>query len=285
MKITQIIFLTLVLFQQSVGQDIKSLEQKLSSGGLTATDSIEALNLISRELIFVNQSRALAYANKALELSIKTNNSIGTAYAYRNLSTIYSYNDNYVISMEYIQRALDIFVLRNDSIGIANCYITLGHTYRQLQNRKEEIDYHLKSYNIFKSLNDKARIGVTAHNLGESYYNAGDLKSSRELTLYAININDSLNKKSVLSSCYKVMGMIELTEKKLVPAENYFKKVLDLTTQLGENSQKVAAAESMIQLATVYKLMGDLANQSKFLLMASEFSIKNNLPSYLQRKH
>ena len=285
MKITQIIFLTIGLFHQSMSQDIESLERKLSSGGLTTIDSIETLNLISRELIFVNPSRALAYANKALELSIKTNYSIGTAYAYRNLSTIYSYNDSYFISMEYIQRALDIFVLRNDSVGIANCYISLGHTYRRLQNSKEEIDYHLKSYNIFKSLNDKGRIGVTSHNLGESYYNAGDLKSSRELTLYAININDSLNNKSVLSSCYKVMGMIELTEKKLVPAENYFKKVLDITTQLGENSQKVAAAESMIQLATVYKLMGDLANQSKFLLMASEFSIKNNLPGYLQRAY
>ena len=285
MKITQIIFLTIGLFHQSMSQDIESLERKLSSGGLTTIDSIETLNLISRELIFVNPSRALAYANKALELSIKTNYSIGTAYAYRNLSTIYSYNDSYFISMEYIQRALDIFVLRNDSVGIANCYISLGHTYRRLQNSKEEIDYHLKSYNIFKSLNDKGRIGVTSHNLGESYYNAGDLKSSRELTLYAININDSLNNKSVLSSCYKVMGMIELTEKKLVPAENYFKKVLDITTQLGENSQKVAAAESMIQLATVYKLMGDLANQSKFLLMALEFSIKNNLPSYLLRAY
>ena len=285
MKITQIIFLTIGLFHQSMSQDIESLERKLSSGGLTTIDSIETLNLISRELIFVNPSKALVYTNKALELSIKTNNSIGTAYAYRNLSTLYSYNDSYFISMEYIQRALDIFVLRNDSIGIANCYISLGHTYRRLQNRKEEIDYHLKSYNIFKSLDDKERIGVTAHNLGESYFNIGDLVGSRKLTLYAVKINDSLNNKPVLSSCYKVMGMIELTEKKLIPAENYFKKVLDITTQLGENSQKVAAAESMIQLATVYKLMGDLANQSKFLLMASEFSIKNNLPSYLQRAY
>ena len=124
---------------------------------------------------------------------------------------------------------------------------------------------------------------MTSHNLGESYYNAGDLKRSRELTLYAININDSLNNKSVLSSCYKVMGMIELSEKNLALAENYFKRVLDLTIQLGENSQKIAMTESMIQLATVYKLMGDLDKQSQFLLAASEFSNKNNLPNYLQR--
>lgn len=285
MKVTQTIFFTLIFFNQTIGQDIDSLEKKLSSKQLTTIDSIETLNLISRDLTFVNPLKALDYANKALELSTRANNSLGAAYAYRNLSSIYSYNESYFISMEYLQRALDIFTFNNDSIGIANSYITLGHTYRRLQNRKEEIDYHLKSYRIFKRLNNKERIGVTAHNLGESYFNIGDLVNSRQLTLYSIKINDSLNNKSVLSSCYKVMGMIELAENNLGLAENYFKKVIDIATQLGENSQKVATAESLIQLATVYKLMGDLNNQFKFLLMASEFSNENNLPSYLQKAY
>ena len=201
-----------------MSQDIESLERKLSIGGLTTIDSIETLNLISRGLTFINPTKALAYSNKALDLSIKADYSIGSAYAYRNLASIYSYNDSYFISMEYIQRALDIFILNNDSIGIANCYISLGHTYRRLQNRKEEIDYHQKSYAIFKRLNDKERIGVTSHNLGESYFNIGDLVKSRQLTAYAIKINDSLNNKPVLSSCYKVMGMIELSEKNLASA-------------------------------------------------------------------
>jgi tetratricopeptide (TPR) repeat protein len=268
-----------------MSQDIESLERELSTEGLTTIDSIETLNLIGRGLTFVNPAKALAYSNKALALSIKADYSIGSAYAYRNLSSIYSYNDNYFISMEYIQRALDIFILNNDSIGIANCYISLGHTYRRLQNRKEEIDYHQKSYAIFKRINDKERIGVTSHNLGESYFNIGDLVKSRQLTTYAIQINDSLNNKPVLSSCYKVMGMIELSEKNLASAEKYFKKVLAITTQLDENSQKVATAESLIQLATIYKLTGDLKNQFEFLLKASEFSIKNNLINYLQRAY
>lgn len=285
MKVAQTIFFTLALITQSIGQDVESLEKKLSSGQLTTTDSIETLNLMSRGLTFVNSLKALAHANKALELSTMTNNLIGTAYAYRNLSSIYSYNESYFISMEYLQRALDIFTLKSDSIGIANCYISLGHTYRRLQNREQEIDYHLKSYRIFKRLNDKERIGVTAHNLGESYLNVGDLANSKQLTLYAIKINDSLNNRPVLSSCYKVMGIIELTERNFSQAESYFKKVLDISTQLGENSQKVATVESMIQLGNVYKLLGDSDNQFKFLIAASDFSSKNNLPGYLQQAY
>ena len=285
MKIIQTIFLITILVTQTMGQNIDSLERKLGSKKLATSDSIEILNQISRGLTFVNPVKALDYANKALELSTATDNSLGEAYAYRNLASIHSYNESYFISMEYLQRALEIFMLNNDSVGIGNCYISLGHTYRRLQNTKEEVNYHLKSYEIFKKRNDKERVGVTAHNLGESYFNIKDLVKSRELTLYAIKINDSLNNQSVLSSCYKVMGLIELAENNFELAENYFKRVIEIATRLGVNSQKVATAESMIQLATVYKIMEDKRNQYKFLMCALEFSKANNLPTYAQKAY
>lgn len=285
MKIIQTIFLITILVTQTMGQNIDSLERKLGSKKLATSDSIEILNKISRGLTFVNPVKALDYANKALELSTATDNSLGEAYAYRNLASIHSYNESYFISMEYLQRALEIFMLNNDSVGIGNCYISLGHTYRRLQNTKEEVNYHQKSYEIFKKRNDKERVGVTAHNLGESYFNIKDLAKSRELTLYAIKINDSLNNQSVLSSCYKVMGLIELAENNFELAENYFKRVIEIATRLGVNSQKVATAESMIQLATVYKIMEDKRNQYKFLMCALEFSKANNLPTYAQKAY
>jgi signal transduction histidine kinase len=286
MKIIQLIFFIVLLCYHAIGQNVEALERKLSSKGLSTNDSIEILNTVSRDLTFVNRIKALDYANKALELSLRTNYSTGAAYAYRNLSSLYSFNDSYFISMDYLQRALEIFTLNNDTIGMANCYIILGHTYRQLQNRDEEIEYHLKAYEIFKKLNNNIeRIGVTAHNLGESYFNVGDLAKSRQLTLYALNINDSIGNKPLISACNKVMGMIELEENNLSAAENYFKKNIELANQMGETSQKNATAESMIQLATVYKLMGDFDKQLQFLLAASEFSTKNILQSHLQRSY
>jgi len=77
------------------------------------------------------------------------------------------------------------------------------------------------------------------------------------------------------------MGMIELSERNLDKAENYFKHVLDISTRLGKKSQKIATVESMSQLASIYKFKGDFDKQFEFLLMASDFSIKNNLQKYL----
>lgn len=285
MKIISIILLAVCLSCHTKDQDIKSLDQKPVSKRQATIDSIESLNLLARGLTFVNPLKALDYSNKALELSTKIDYPTGKGYAYRNLSSVYSYDESYFVSMDYLQQALDIFTLINDSVGIANCYISVGHTYRRLQNRKEEIEYNEKAYTIFKRLDDKERIGVATHNLGESYYNIGDLINSRKLTIDAIRINDSINNKSVLSSCFKVMGLIELKEKNISLAETYFHKVLDIAAQLGENSQKIATAESLLQLATINKLKGDFENQLKFLLMTSQFSFENNLPSYLQKSY
>lgn len=264
------------------GQDLVKLEQELVSGKLNTKDSIEVLNLLGRSLTFINQPKALVYANLALQRSIKSNNAKGIAYAYRNLSSLHSYNESYFVSMEYIQQALEIFEASNDSVGMANCYISLGHTYRRLRNREEEVYYHKRAFEIFSRVNDKERIGVTSHNLGESYFNAGDNEKGKRLTRLAIQINDSIKNNAVLSSCYKVMGMIEFSVNELDSAEQYLQKVLVLSEQLGENSQKVATAEAMFLLASINKLRGNRANQLKFLLNAADFCARHNLGNHLQ---
>jgi signal transduction histidine kinase len=279
------LFLIILLSYQGLGQDIDSLKRQLVSADFTTSDSVNALNLLGRELTYVDASLALEYTNKALELSIKTNNLIGIAYAYRNLAGIYAFDGSLFISMNYLQTAIDIFEDKNDSVGLGNCYISLGHTNRRLQNREEEVEYHLRAFNIFRVRDNVERIGVSAHNLGESYFNSGEYEKSISLTLFAIGINDSINKKPVLSACYKVMGLIALKNNNLEVAEKYFLKVLEISEQLGENSQKVATAESLIQLASIYKQRGDTDRQSKFLLSAVKSSTKYSLPKHLQRAY
>ena len=266
-----------------IAQDIASSERMLNSNNISQEKRIELLNNLSRDLTFANPIKALQYANEAYSLSESTNNSMGLAYAYRNLANIYFiHEESYFISMEYLQRAISIFSTEKDSVGIANCYISFGHIYRQLQNRKEEIEYHQKSLDIFEKLNIRERIGVTAHNLGESHFNIGDLEKSRELTLYAIGINDSIKNESVLSSCLKVMGKVEMAAENYSLAKEYFYRVLEISDRLDENSQKVATVESLLGLANLYRLTNNKEKEIEFLIRAATFSKKYKQIKYLQ---
>ncbi|MDP3353132.1 MAG: hypothetical protein Q8S44_05265, partial [Flavobacteriaceae bacterium] len=86
---TIILLLLLLLYLHSQGQNVLyPLEKKLDKSNLTTIDSVKTLNLLARQLTFTNTIQALNYSNIALELSTKNYDSIGVAYAYRNLSGI-----------------------------------------------------------------------------------------------------------------------------------------------------------------------------------------------------
>lgn len=274
--------ITCLLLLNTYGQDLDS-DQKNQEKTSLVYNTIDSLNILSRDLTFIDTKKSMESAQAALDLSVEHNYEIGKAYAYRNLSNLNIINEIYSLGMDYIQKALDIFRNQNDSIGIADCYISLGHLYRGLHNAKDEVKYFELAFDQFVQLNIQSRIGVAAHNLGESYYLNGDYDNSRKLTLFAIKTNKSIGQTSVLSSCYKVMGLLEFSNKNYDTAEEYFRNALNISEQLGENSQKVATVESMIELASIYKIRNQSNLQLSLLDQATEFSKKYNLSSYLPK--
>lgn len=276
-----LLFMFKALFAQT--QTVQKLQYSISRSELTEKERINTLYTLSRELTYVDNIKSLEYAEKALTLATDINDIDGIAYSYRILSSIYALNDNYFMGMEYIQKAIDIFEERGDKSGLANCYISLGHIYRSLNNREQEIEYHKKSFDAFTLLGTKERIGVSAHNLGESYYNNEEFTKAKELTRLAININDSIANLPVLSSCYKVMGLIKENEDQLDSAVHYFKKVISISDELGDNAQKVATAEAFIHLATMAESLKNDALEYEYLSNAEAFCRKYNLNKFLLR--
>lgn len=267
---------------QSKAQPIDSLERILARPDLSTAGRVEQLNLLARELTYVNPIRSIEVSKQALELASRSDNEKGKAYAYRNLAGAYSYYGSFYLTIDNLQKAQEIFERLHDSAGVANCNISLGHTYRRLRNRPNELQYHKAAYDIFLRMGIQERIGVTAHNLGETYFNIGDYEKSFALTTKAIIINDSLHNLSVLSSCYKVMGNLYLQRKEYEKAEQNFLQVLAISDKLGALSQKQATIEAMIQLAALY---GERAQQDKklhILNRAAGFVKENKLTDYVE---
>ncbi|WP_437372786.1 tetratricopeptide repeat protein [Maribacter litoralis] len=276
-----LLFILSALFAQT--QTVQELQYSISRPELTEKERINTLYTLSRELTYVDNIKSLEYVEEALTLATYINDIDGIAYSYRILSSIYALNDNYFMGMEYIQKAIDIFEDRGDKKGLANCYISLGHIYRSLNNREQEIEYHKKSFEAFTLQGIKERIGVSAHNLGESYYNNEEFIKAEQLTRLAIQINDSIANLPVLSSCYKVMGLIKENEGQLDSAGHYFNKVIKISDELGDNAQKVATAEAFINLATMAGSAKNDDLEFEYLANAEAFCRKYNLNKFLLR--
>jgi signal transduction histidine kinase len=273
----------LLLLTAASAQQIDSLERFLQQKNLPDTDRVNALNMLGRELAFIDPIKSAKLGSEALQTSLKINYTKGQAYGYRGLSSVFSTNNKTIIAAEYLQKAIRLFEKLNDSAGLANCYITMGHAFRRSQRRREEIEYHKKAFEIFSRLSIPDRIAVSAHNLGESYWLTGNYSKSRDLTTYAIRLlTDPAGNLSILSNCFKVMGKLELAAGNLEAAEQYFLRVLSITDTLGNHSQKTATAESMINLAAIYRQTGSRDRQRSILNKASAFCEANSMSRYLQ---
>jgi signal transduction histidine kinase len=248
---------------------LDSLRNQTNNVELPINSRIDILNLLCRDLIYVDIQLSAFYGNEALSLSIINEYKMGEANAYRNLASLFSFLEDYNLTFEYVQIALEQFESLNDSAGIANAYITLGHTYRRQKNTSMEVLYHQKSYEIFDKLGDINRIGVSLHNLGESYLNDKNYEEALHYTTLAIKANTSNNNLSVLSSCYNVLGKIYLTTERFADAELAFKKVIYLSELLGENSQKIALSEAYLFLGELYRLL----NQTDLIIEMLDKSI------------
>lgn len=283
MRRSLFLILTFLLIVQSAHpQAIDSIERVLQKKNLPAETRISLLNQLARDISFIDPIKSIDYGQQALRLSQQENNILGKAYAYRNLGSAYSNFGSFYLTMDNLQKARDLFTGLNDSAGIASCYISLGHIYRKLHNRKEELINNTRAYDIFTRLGIPERIGVTAHNLGETYFYTGAYELSLTLTRKAIAINDSIHNLPVLSSCYKVMGKIYAKREQLDSAALFFNKVLAISEQLGNKSQKIATIESMLGIAAVYEQQGLRNEHLAMLIRAVDFVRTNNLSDYVQ---
>jgi len=273
------IFIYSLSILNTCGQNVNSLSKY--DENKVFIDSIETLNILSRDLTFVDSKKSMKFAESALRLSLAHNYKIGEAYAYLNIGSIYSLREIYSFGMDYIQKSQAIFKNQNDSKGLANCYISLGLLYGYLNDFEEQIKYYKRSLDIFNKLNLPDRIAVSLHNLGESYYNNKDLENSREMTLLSIDISKSIGHSILLSACYNVMGRVELSSKNYDKAEVYFQKVIKIYRESSEDAHKITTLESFIHISEIYKIRKHYDNQIDFLNQASEFALTYNLPSYL----
>jgi signal transduction histidine kinase len=233
-------------------QKIDVLEDSLRINKLTDEQKIKIHNVLAREYSFVDAVKAISNAEMALKLSQNLNYSTGIANAYRIIGSVYAQNENYYQSLELFLASLDIFKRRNDSLGIANVYTSLGHYYRRLQKGEKAFSYYKDALEIFRGIGNEERLGVAIHNLSESYLHAKDYQKSRQLALESIIINKKIENLPVLSACYNVMGQLEMEIGAIDAAINYFKDVLEISNLLGDNSQKVATVNALINLSKIY---------------------------------
>lgn len=225
---------------------------------------VDSLNDLSKKYSYINNQKALEFANQALELALTHEYKRGQAFAFRNLSSVYSEQFTFSEAIEFINRALDIFEELDDQEGIANCNISLGHTFSRLKLDSVAFDYHLQAFNYFVKENNIERKLISTHNLAQAYFLINDLDKATELFHEAILIANELGNLQLKSSCLSYLGEIAYKQGENSAATLFFTEVLEINQALKEDSQKYATMSAFYHMGLIHKNKMDFISMLDF---------------------
>ncbi len=125
-----------------------------------------------------NQSKALEYFFKSLELAHKQRDTQLEATVYNNTALVFSTDGNDSLALEYHYKSLELHKEVEDSAGIALCYGNIGEVFRSQGNSKKAKENFQLGLSVSEATQDKKQLGFANSNLGSIALDEKDYKKA-----------------------------------------------------------------------------------------------------------
>jgi PAS domain S-box-containing protein len=234
---------------------------------------IDSLNDIGRNYTRVDREISNIHAYQALNYSLGIKYKSGEAYSYRTIASVNLLNGNYFSAVDYIYKSIEIFETLNDQKGIADANFTKGLIYRKLNKFKEGLEAHQKAFEFYQYSEDK-RKGIALFNLADSYFFNDKIDLSEKYLKEAFELALTSDDQFLLGNCYNLKSKILKSKGNDDEALEYANKIIQLSENLGAQSQKVFYIEALITKASIYKNKGNYNEEITHLKTALDLSIQ-----------
>ncbi len=240
-------------------------------------NSYYAVALAYRDL--GNKEKESKYMLSAIEIqeSLPEIDSIGLAYKYLQIGTLYDKMGDFELAENYLLYAQQFYkslkIKWHDEV--AETLKSLGILKNHQQKYGEAIDYFRSSIDTYSNIegrNNEQDIADCYKNLGNVYFNQKNYKIAKENALKALNRYKKLKLDSKISHSYELLGNISKRQKSYSKALHYFQESLKLRMEF---AQPDFVANTYENIADVF------AEQNQFdqALKNYEASISYLMPS------
>ncbi|WP_319479917.1 ATP-binding protein [uncultured Draconibacterium sp.] len=231
---------------------------------------------------YFNADSSLKYAEKAFDLSKKSNYKYGEGTALFLISYIYDQSGEWLPAISNLEKAIDIFTINNDSLSLIACYLNLGVLYSYGKDQLQALKYIIKAKNICEETNENYALSEAYSNIGSYYQYLKEYRSSLIYYQKALAIdtlqhnipNESLNHTALSYNFLKLNrhdeALYQLNEaEKLLPQIN--DKQREIEVMLGFiyyylETEDLEKAKNYIDRIVDYK------NQNEFVKLAVEIN-------------
>lgn len=203
------IFLALILLSlrafAQVTPVIDSL-QNLLDAEKNETRQIELYNLLAGEYKSIDPYQTREYANKAYELSSRTNNKRGQADALHKRGLSYYYLDSYDTAIKCYQQSFQLAKSAGDSMLVAQTYLAIGNVFRLQGLNDTALTYLNRALKLYEQAGDEKNIAFCVSTIGDTYLFAGDFEKALSCHKRALDISLRLGDVHRVAFCYSGIG-------------------------------------------------------------------------------
>jgi adenylate cyclase len=243
-----IFFLVIALQHICAGQNkkIDSLQTILRTAG-EDTNKVNALNILSYELLYSNTDTTIHYSIIARDLSEKLNYSKGLASAYLRLGQAYNNLGSYDQSQAYLSKALTYSTEKSTTAII---YVNIGINHYEMSNYPEALNNYFIGLKAFEEIGNKKAIGSVYNNIANIYTDMGKYDEALQNHLAARKIREANGDKRGIAGSHLNIGVLYFLQGNYNEALNNYTEAKKMYEELGDKNE-VALAYNHI--GVVYK--------------------------------
>lgn len=268
-KNKQLIFgfiLFFVSISLSAQPQIDSLQNILKNSPSDTAKTRILLDL-SWKLKSNNGNKALDYANDALQLARKNNDTKSQALALKTIGIVMLFKGEYDKSEQFHKDALALFLALDDSKGISACYNNLGIIHELKGDFAQAVEQYKNSLKLNQKINNQRGIASCYSNLGNIFQLRGNYTQSVNYYLDALKIFEKIGDIESAADVYNNIGSLNEETNELDNALKNYQKALILHI---ESNTKDKMANTLNNIGKVLYVQQQYSKAIEYYLQALE---------------
>lgn len=186
-------------------------------------------------------SRAYEYFTTAQSIFEDINDASGQAYTYQSLARLYhSQNDNVKAENNFL-KANRIRIQLGNTPDITSAFTQTGRFYQEINQHEKALHYLLLADSTASSINDEINLAEIKMYIARSYLLDGNVEFAKKIGSAGLAVITNKNNIRLQPSALLTMGQIELANRNLTAARQYFEQALTIATRTKELSSKTEA--------------------------------------------
>jgi signal transduction histidine kinase/tetratricopeptide (TPR) repeat protein/ActR/RegA family two-component response regulator len=240
-----------------------SLSQKLQNA--KGEDRALVLNEIAWIIVRDDPAAALKFAEEALSLARKSDNTQQHIESLLNIGDSYYYQDNFTLSEKYFKDALQLSQKAKLGNLTARSFYYLAFQYDYLNNPAKARKYYTQAIQIYDSLKNFKKVADLSFDLAELHSKKGENAEAKEYYEKSLAYYDTLGLKNDVAEILNSLGVLYLDLGNYEKAIAYYNRSLTIMQEIESPS---GIAQILNNLGTVYYDWGNLEEALIYFLEA-----------------